>query len=374
MILPPRENAHQVQVMKMAYPCMIVLTAWLFVPCSLAQIISPIANAPPPSLRLMNVLSHVAGGNTVGGEIRENTPRADGYYHIDTPAMIARLKTLHANNLNYLLWNSPTDWDDLRSEFLPAAQAAGIKVWAYLAPPNETYVNGKGSDPYRTDYVRWASALAELSRRYPALQAWVMDDFTWNMKTYTPDYLASVRHASQAINPALGFVPVLHFTAMSEKWMRDYGPYIDGVICPYIDLPYNNTQRVSSLNRQIDDARAKLKVPIYVLVYAGRHLASPLEPTPLYVADALHILLNAMREGRIGGIVSYATPLDPQTPATSSNQALDGNGRLSLSAAATKSDDKDFAQASQMITIDPNAPRYWLSFWHNDQWGPPQYE
>ncbi|MEO6923532.1 MAG: hypothetical protein ABI142_06880, partial [Bryocella sp.] len=137
---------------------------------------SGVGVSPKP---LTHVLGHVAGGNTIGGEVRERTTRADGYFHIDTPRTIARLEELHMNNCNYLIWNSPSDWDDLRHEFLPAAEAAGIQVWAYLAPPAETFAKGKGSDPYRTDYEKWAHELATLSLRYKSLSAWVMDDFTW---------------------------------------------------------------------------------------------------------------------------------------------------------------------------------------------------
>ena len=222
---------------------------------ALAQTTRPFATEAPP---LTDVLAHVPGGNTVGGEVREKTPRSDGYFHVDTPAMIARLKELHANNVNYLVWNAPSDFDDLRNEFLPAAQKAGLTVWAYLAPPAETYAKGKGSDPYRTDYVKWAQALAELSKQYPALQAWAMDDFTWNMKKFTPEYVAEIQQVAHAINPDLRFIPVLHFTAVNDKWVADYGPLIDGVMSPYIDLPYNDTQRVSSLDPQIDMVRAKL--------------------------------------------------------------------------------------------------------------------
>ena len=335
---------------------------------SIGQVVVPASGAPAA---LSQVLSQVPGGNTVGGEVREASPRGDGYRHIDTPRMIARLKALHANTCNYLIWNSPTDFDDLQKEFLPAAQQAGIKVWTYLAPPAETHPKGKGSDPYRTNYIQWAKALASLSLRYPNLQAWVMDDFTWNLKTFTPQYVAEIQQAAHAINPQFRFFPVLHFTAVSEKWVGDYGSLIDGVMCPYLDLPYNNTQRASSLEAQIQAVRARFQKPLYVLFYAGRHLTSPLEPTPEYVTNVLHVALQAMCEGRIGGVIAYATPMDPQTPQTMPNQAVEGCGRLSLAAAATFSDTNDFAQASQMIHPAPKAARYALSFWHHDQWGPP---
>jgi hypothetical protein len=342
----------------------------LFPKASFGQVSAPASGAPAA---LNHVLSQVPGGNTVGGEVREAVPRCDGYRHIDTPRMIKRLKALHANTCNYLLWNSPTDFDDLRQEFLPAAQKAGINVWTYMAPPAETHPRGKGSDPYRTNYLAWAKALATLSLRYSNLQAWVMDDFTWNLKTFTPEYVAEMQRVAHAINPQFRFFPVLHFTALSEKWVSDYGPLVDGIMCPYLDLPYNNTQRASSLEAQIQTARARFQKPLYVLFYAGRHLASPLEPTPEYVTEFLHIAFPAMRDGRLGGVVAYAVAMEPQTPHTLPNQAVEGCGRLSLAAAATISDTNDFAQASQIIHPDPKSPRYAISFWHYDQWGLPEY-
>lgn len=323
-------------------------------------------SAPPSAPG--HVLSHVAGGNTVGGEVRERSIRADGYFHIDTPRMIARLKQLRVNNCNYLVWNSPSDWDDLRHEFLPAAETAGIQVWPYIVPPAETYVKGKGSDPYRLDYEKWAQELAQLSLHYRALTAWVMDDFTWNTKTLTPEYMAKLRDITRAINPEFLFFPVVHFTAISDEWIRNYKPYINGVICPYLDLPYNNTQRTASLDTSINRVRDTLNLPLYVLLYAGRHLTSPLEPTPQYVSQAIRIAVRAMEESRCGGIISYGTELDPQNLMTEGNRALEGNSSLFLAAVASGVPAGDFAQASQEITIDPESSKYQLIFWHRDNW------
>ena len=83
------------------------------------------AACPDPALT--GVLAHVTGGNTVSAEIREKKERADGYFYIDMPRMIGRLKALHAYTYNYLVWNSPSDFDDLRKEFLPAAQKRGSR-------------------------------------------------------------------------------------------------------------------------------------------------------------------------------------------------------------------------------------------------------
>lgn len=68
------------------------------------------------------------------GELREPRPRKDGVRHVDTPRLIQKLKELGVTHYFYLIWHAPTDWDDLRHEFLPAARQAGIDVWVYLVP------------------------------------------------------------------------------------------------------------------------------------------------------------------------------------------------------------------------------------------------
>lgn len=328
-----------------------------------------VAQAGTPS-PLLNVLGHVPGGNTSGGEAREKTPRADGYYHIDTPKTIARLKAMHANNYNYLIWNSPSDWDDLRNELMPAAQKAGIGIWVYLVPPPES--GHKKSFPYQTDYVKWAEELAKLSVRYPLLQAWVMDDFTFDQKFFTPEYVGRMQATARAINPKLRFFPVLQFTALTDAWMKAYGPVIDGVIAPFINMPYLETQRTTLFEEQITKAADALRPsgkPLYIMAYVGRHLRSPLEPSPAYVKELLELSFKAMDDGRLAGVISYGTPMEDHPGATSSNAALDGNARLSLSLAPVHVVKDEWAQATQTVKVAPDAPVYWLSFWHKDRLG-----
>jgi hypothetical protein len=321
---------------------------------------------------IMNVLAQVPGANTAGGEIREALPRKDGNFHLDTPSTIARLKQLHANNYNYLIWNSVTDWDDLQQEFLPAAQRAGISVWVYLVPPTES--TGKYSAPFRTDYMRWSVELAKLSLRYPCLQSWVMDDFFANLKLFTPEYVKRLQLAAHAINPNFHFFPDLVLTSLNplnQQFADTYGPVIDGVVAPYIDMPYYNTQRTNSLEPQINAAHAALakwNVPVYVLLYVGRHLQSPLEPTPQYAHDVMCIAEKAMHDGRLGGIISYGTPLQPHPEQTRTNLALDGNGRLSFEVSIVPNKAGDWAEASQVVVVHPKQAQYWLSFWHHDRW------
>ena len=71
---------------------------------------SGMAAVPPPI-----VTSRTAGGG-IGTVIWEKAPRADGYLHADTPAMIERIKRLGVNHYTYSMWQTPKDWDDFRHE------------------------------------------------------------------------------------------------------------------------------------------------------------------------------------------------------------------------------------------------------------------
>src|SRR6516165_9211382 len=88
--------------------------------------------------------------------------RPDG--HIDSDAMVRRLKELGVNTYYWLVWHAATDWDDLH-DFLPKAAKEGIDVWVYLVPPTESppKFSRNYSEPFRLDYVRWGQEIARLS-------------------------------------------------------------------------------------------------------------------------------------------------------------------------------------------------------------------
>jgi len=81
--------------------------------------------------------------------------------HVDGASMINRLTALHANTYMFLVraTGDQRDWDDLRLDFAPKAQTAGIRIWVYLLPPNscgdpecDDYL------PFKDDYVAWRAA------------------------------------------------------------------------------------------------------------------------------------------------------------------------------------------------------------------------
>lgn len=332
-----------------------------------------VESTAPQSPAGRRVLASYPGGNTVGAEIREKKPRADGYRHIDTPATIAHLRKLHVNTYLFLIWHSPTDWQDLKTQFLPAAHRAGIDVWVYIVPPSECTKTGWCSRPFDLDYVAWARSIAELSTRYSNLTAWAIDDFTMgdNAKTFTPDYMRLVKQAQDAVNPSLGLYTTAYYpAAINDRFYSKYAAYLTGVIFPYLDDPYRNVQVTSSLRREIDAVTSHADrhgMQVLVLIYAGRFSAFD-DPTPRYVTRGLRIGLDYLRNGRIQGIVSYGTPYPHEPALRSENLAMYGRGCLVFQNYGATTPAGVYASASQTVRVDPQAPRYTVSFWRYNRY------
>ncbi|MGI5225134.1 hypothetical protein [Actinoallomurus sp. CA-142502] len=312
------------------------------------------------------VLASYPGGNTIDTEIREKRPRADGYYHVDTPATISQLKKLHVNTFLFLVWHSPADWQDLSGEFMAAAKRAGINVWAYIVPPSECV--SWCSQPYKTDYLSWAREIAQLSTRYPNLTGWAIDDFTngQNSQTFTPDYMRQIKQITDGINPDLGLYTTAYYpTAVNDAFYEKYAPYIRGIIFPFRDYPYYNTQVTSTLGPELDTILPhadKYHTKVVLMIYTGRYSTFD-EPTPDYAKRALDVGLGYARQGRIEGIASYGTP-HLGAPAVSSDLlAMYGRGSLVFQNYGGSTPAGAYESASQTVSVDPAAPRYTISLW-----------
>jgi hypothetical protein len=305
------------------------------------------------------------------GEIRESAPRQDSYYHIDTPAMIEKLKDLHVNTYYYLIYHSPaTDWDDLRNEFAPAAKAAGIQIVVYLVPPTETG-STQYSGPYKTDYVAWAGAIAQLSLQYPNIVGWAIDDFSLNLNTFTPAYLAQMKQAAKSVNPNLMFTPQLYTVGLTPAFLQSSAAYIDGVIIAYRDDPHRNTQVWASEQSQIDSMHQLLQpynLPLYWMVYASRLSGTPGSPTADYVNHVTQTALDNIRNGQLAGIITYVLYKN-LTPGleTYDLKASSGQGYLSLFVpGGNPTIAGHYAAASQTIYPDGSG-HYSLSFQTMDE-------
>ncbi|MEP6663894.1 MAG: hypothetical protein ABJC04_09550 [Verrucomicrobiota bacterium] len=124
-----------------------------------------------------------------------------------------------------------------RNQNVPAARSQkNIKVWITLMPLSEpppflkTYF-----EPFRLDYERWAAEIAKLSLQQTNLVAWSIDDFTHNLKLFTPEYLAKMMKAAHDINPRLAFVPCCYYKAITPMFAKIYAPLLDAVLFPYCD-------------------------------------------------------------------------------------------------------------------------------------------
>jgi hypothetical protein len=145
------------------------------------------------------------------------------------------------------------------------------------------------AEPFRLDYERWAVEFAKLSRKEPNLVAWSIDDFTHNLKVYTPSYLKKMLDASREINPKLAFVPCCYYPALTPQFVTNYCRLIDGIL-----FPYRHESAGANLTdpSQVETELKKIKelvgpsVPIVLDIYASPH--SRLGPTTAeYVEQAM---------------------------------------------------------------------------------------
>lgn len=315
------------------------------------------------------MLAVQTGGNTVGDVIREAEPRADGYRHIDTPATIKVLERLGVNTYVYLIWNSPTDWQDLIEEFAPAAAKAKINIWLYLVPPSECqddpkpHLSGRCSRPFEKDYVRWAEEIAKLSVRQPNVHAWALDDF---FSQLPPEEVAEMQRVQKEINPKLAFYTTVYFSeAVNPEFYDRYEGVIDGIIYPYTGAN-SNTQDASRVGPNLDLILAQTEqhdLDVVLLAYTGRYLSAIVPPTDRYIHDVIEETKPYLESGRLFGITLYGLPIAGGTQLTDYNRARSGAGWLSLSPEVfARTEPGHFAQAEQTITVEEKAKSYGLEF------------
>lgn len=327
-------------------------------------------NVVPPG----GIKAAMTGGNTVFADVREATPRADGYHHIDTPSLISKLKREGLNTYVYGIWDSPTDWDDLRTEFAPAAGRAGIRIWVYVVPPSECldspvpHRSGRCSRPYKLDFVSWAREIAKLSVANPNVVAWAIDDFVIgaNGELFTPEYMQKIVDSQDSVNPKLGFYTTAYYgEAVSDSFYARFGPYIDGIVYPYLGYS-NNTQDPAAVGPNLDNILKQTQprgLGVLFLLYTNRFLDAANPPTETYVAKSIENAMPYVRDGRIMGINNYGLPLADKPALVGDNRAAHGIGRFSVALAnyaGTRAG--DYGQAEQTVLVNPFARRKTISF------------
>jgi hypothetical protein len=169
---------------------------------------------------------------TMSGEVRDRDK------HIDIARTIDALVRLKVNTYYYLIWQSERDWDDLPA-FADAAAKQNIDVWAYVVPWSETPLKktaGWGfSEPFRTDYIAWASEIAKLSLAHPNIRGYVIDDFYDNTTEghFTPTYVKKMVAAGTRINPKIKFCPLMYFQTPWVEFVNRFANIVDGVVICY---------------------------------------------------------------------------------------------------------------------------------------------
>ena len=223
---------------------------------------------------------------TYDGDLR--TPQG----RIDQARLLAELGELHANSYNWLIAHAATDWDDLHT-FLPLARKKGIRIWVTLLPPSESPPRTKYySEPFRLDFTKWAAELAALSVREPALVAWSVDDFAYNLKTaFTPERMRAIIAAQRAKNPKFAFVPCVYYKQATPAFAKNYHEFLDGILFPYrsesTTAGLSDATQVNSEVRTLKD-RFGANFPIIVDIYASRHSRLGAS-TPDYVEQVMKL-------------------------------------------------------------------------------------
>lgn len=302
------------------------------------------------------------------GEIREKAARSDGNLHVDTPTMIARLTELKINTYFFLIWHSPSDWDDFRNEFAPAASKAGIDIWAYIVPPLEC--KPACSMPFGSDYIRWATEVARLSLAQPSVKGLGIDDYSSNASTFTPQYANQIYREAKSINPKCLIYPLLYWggTFASSSYFDRYAQAMDGFIFAYRDEPHTNTFSTETLKDQLGTVEAKsaaYKKPFLLMVYCSPVQTDAPLPSAEYIRTVTNEGLSAVRRGKAQGVVTYLLDIHPRSLGASANPAQHGNG-YGMVMALGKSMPGASGELSSRMTLQPGVQSYGLTFWHRN--------
>jgi hypothetical protein len=303
--------------------------------------------------------------------------RGDPHVHVDTPATIARLQALHANTYQFNV-QYPTDWQDLSTEFMPAAQRAGITVIAYLSPPTECLSSPSAPEtcdaylPFHADYVAWGVAIARLSVQYPALRAWTVDDMDYNLSVFTPSYVGAMNAAASAIQRHLDFYLELYWPSITKPLIDAYAHTFDGLIMPYRDGLYSDTAMTDTVQAEIDTVSGLLRgrgTKFILMVYGNTLSRTMVSPDVDYVSRVLDTAMANILTRKIDGVIVWNLLLSAagRPAGGSQNLARSGMGALSLSVAPdTATAPGQYAEASSTIHLTAGSTSCVLRFWTRD--------
>jgi hypothetical protein len=166
-----------------------------------------------------------------------------------------------------------------------------------------------------------------------------------------------MQKSAHKINPKLIFSPVVSmWQARSPRFHRKYGPYVDGIIYPYVKFYDLNTlpHRLDQITKIWPSKRVAL------MIYASRH-SNILNPPPTrYVRKALQIGLNYKKHGKLAGVIIYKLNKAPhKTACKNSNKPNVLQFGVAYNIPTKKG---DYVEASQKVRLDPGVGSYRISF------------
>lgn len=194
--------------------------------------------------------------------------------HVDRERLLRELLEQHCQTYSWLIWRGAHDWEDLQA-FLPTAREHHLRLWVTLVPPSESPPRNRNySEPFRLDYEAWATEIAKLSLKEPALVGWSIDDFVWNAKDLTAERMRRIVGGARAINPSLAFFPCCYFARTNAEFIRDYGESFDGIIFPYrSESTKANLSDATRVAAEVRELRSRLgpDKAVVLMVYASAH-------------------------------------------------------------------------------------------------------
>ena len=226
-------------------------------------------------------------------------------FRVDIPRLMAAIDAAHMNTYDFLIWHAKTDWDDLH-DFVKEARKRDLKVWVTLCPPSEP----PPSEPFGLDYIRWADEIGKLSEEYDNIVAVVIDDFwsTENRQLFTPPYIARLSATLYRRNPKLAFLATIYWETIGDpQFMKDYGPWIDGIVFPYADL-----ESTKALPSQLDACRKWLGPDKLMMMNIYATGSSGPKERGTRTAEYMRSSLTISRD-RCDGIRIYCLPKEDLT-------------------------------------------------------------
>jgi len=140
-----------------------------------------------------------------------------------------------------------------------------------------------------TRALRVGDIVAVLSVREPNLVAWSIDDFTHNLRLFTPEMLADMLDEAREINPDFSFLPCCYYPVVNVPNVGAYKDILDGILFPYRHesdgANLTDSGSVETEVRKLKEVFGE-SFPIILDVYASAHsrLGSS---TPGYVKEIM---------------------------------------------------------------------------------------